>query len=177
MNPKLYGFWPATLVSYDAAKRTGEVYIEGITDGADRGLTAEFAYPVGESDKDTELQISVPAPVDVYFEMGDPRCPVVFAFRTHQDGSAVVGTRRIRQENIELIANANLTLFADQAHMQFSKMTLVVPDGLTIEGPVYCQRIEASDDVIAGGVSTKTHPHLMPIPYPPTLSPIPMENP
>lgn len=105
MNPKLYGFWPATLVSYDAAKRTGEVYIEGITDGADRGLTAEFAYPVGESDKDTELQITVPAPVDVYFEMGDPRCPVVFAFRTHQDGSAVVGTRRIRQVKVEVLAD------------------------------------------------------------------------
>lgn len=177
MNQKLYGFWPATLVSYHAKQRTGEVYIEGITDGADRGLTAEFAYPVGESDKDTELQITVPAPVDVYFEMGDPRCPVVFAFRTHQDGSAVVGTRRIRQENIELIASANLQLIADQANMQFSQMTLKVPNGLTIEGPIYCQRIEASDDVIAGGVSTKTHNHLLPTPYPPTLPPTPMENP
>lgn len=110
------GFYPAVLISYDAANRIGEVTIEGLTNGADRGLDATFAYPVGESDLDTELKIdavALPAPVWVFFEAGDPSVPVISAWRGHQDGTALVDTRRIRQKNIELLADRKITLQAN----------------------------------------------------------------
>lgn len=178
---KLNGFWPAKLTSYDAATRTGEVWIDEVTDGADRGLVAEFAYPVGEDDQDTERKITLPANVYVFFEMGDPRCPVVFAWRTRQDGSAVVGTRRIRQQNIQVLATANLNLTAERAEMSFNSMLLTVPAGLNIVGPVTCQTIEcdtvtASDDVIAAAVSLKKHPHNLNGLSSPTRPPTATEN-
>lgn len=178
---RLNGFWPAKLTSYDAATRTGEVWIDDVTDGGDRGLVAEFAYPIGEDDQDTELKITLPANVYVFFESGDPRCPVVFAWRTRQDGSAVVGTRRIRQQNIQILATANLTLTAERAEMSFNSMLLTVPAGLNIVGPVTCQTIEcesvkASDDVIAAAVSLKKHPHNLNGLSSPTRPPTATEN-
>lgn len=51
------GFKKAKILSYDAQNRTAKIHIPGLTDGASTGLTATFAYPVGDSDKDTEREI------------------------------------------------------------------------------------------------------------------------
>ena len=64
----MFNFIPAKILSYDAATRTAKVQIEGLTDGAEDGLTATFAYPVGHDDRDTEIQVLVGAEV---FERAD----------------------------------------------------------------------------------------------------------
>jgi len=101
--------WPAKIISYNRANRTVQVQIAGLTDGSDNGLTAKIAYPIGEDDRDTERQILANADVWVFFEGGDFSLPVVWAYRSHGNG-ALVGTRRIKQENIELIATEKITI-------------------------------------------------------------------
>lgn len=134
---KLNGFWPAKLTSYDAATRTGEVWIDEVTDGADRGLVAEFAYPVGEDDQDTERKITLPANVYVFFEMGDPRCPVIFAWRTRQDGSAVVGTRRIRQVKVEVLADDTVRIAgATKVILESSDVSIEASTKIRLSAPI-----------------------------------------
>jgi len=101
--------WPAKIISYNRANRTVQVQIAGLTDGSDNGLPAKIAYPIGEDDRDTERQILANADVWVFFEGGDFSLPVVWAYRSHGNG-ALVGTRRIKQENIELIATEKITI-------------------------------------------------------------------
>jgi hypothetical protein len=101
--------WPAKIISYNRDNRTVQVQIAGLTDGSDNGLPAKIAYPIGEDDRDTERQILANADVWVFFEGGDFSMPVVFAYRSHGNG-ALVGTRRIKQENIELIATEKIKL-------------------------------------------------------------------
>ncbi|MCZ3007840.1 hypothetical protein NYZ11_19905, partial [Acinetobacter baumannii] len=45
----------AKILSYNAKGRTAQVHIHGLTDGASEGITATFAYPVGDSDLDTSV--------------------------------------------------------------------------------------------------------------------------
>ncbi|KCX96510.1 hypothetical protein J572_4073, partial [Acinetobacter baumannii 1499986] len=47
------GLKRAKILSYNAKGRTAQVHIHGLTDGASEGITATFAYPVGDSDLDT----------------------------------------------------------------------------------------------------------------------------
>lgn len=108
MNKSFLGDYPATILSYDGNKRTARVSIPSVTDGLDEGITATFAYPVGDDDKDTEREILDGAECYVCFLQGDPSSPVIWGYRSHGTG-AVVDTRRIRQENIELLARANIT--------------------------------------------------------------------
>ncbi|MEY2863590.1 MAG: hypothetical protein RLY58_1297 [Pseudomonadota bacterium] len=97
------GFYPAKILSYNAAARTAQISIAGITDGAEDGLKATFAYPVGDDDKDTEREILPGADVYVFFEQSDTGCPVIAFYRSHGEG-ALKDVRRIRQKQIELIA-------------------------------------------------------------------------
>ena len=53
----MLNFIPAKILSYDAATRTAKVHTVGPTAGAEDGLTATFAYPVGHDDRDTEIQV------------------------------------------------------------------------------------------------------------------------
>lgn len=113
MNKTFLGDFPAKIVSYDADARTAKVTIPSVTDGLDEGITATFAYPVGDDDLDTERQILPGADCYIFFLQGDPYSPVIWAFRSHGKG-AIVDTRRIRQKNIELLASANITLQAEE---------------------------------------------------------------
>ncbi|MGA8882808.1 MAG: hypothetical protein WB445_04205 [Acinetobacter sp.] len=107
----LAGFKRAKILSYSAKSRTAKVHIHGMTDGASDGLTATFAYPVGDSDKDTEREILAGEDVYVFFENGEESRPVIAFFSSHGE-NAVVDTRRIRQENIELLARSNIKVQA-----------------------------------------------------------------
>ncbi len=109
MNKSYSGFFPATILKYNPNERTARVSIPTVTDGADSGITATFAYPVGHDDKDTEIQILEGAECYVFFLQGDVHSPVIFSYRSHGTG-AVVDVRRIRQENIELLAKANINI-------------------------------------------------------------------
>ncbi|WP_454667859.1 hypothetical protein [Acinetobacter calcoaceticus] len=106
------GFWPARIVSVDRKGRTANVQISPITDGLESGIKATFQYAIGEDDFDTEIQILAGADVYVFFLQGDPYSPVISGYRSRGEG-AEVGHRRIRQENIELLAEANISLKAD----------------------------------------------------------------
>ncbi|WP_098732824.1 interleukin-like EMT inducer domain-containing protein [Acinetobacter baumannii] len=101
------GLKRAKILSYNAKGRTAQVHIHGLTDGASEGITATFAYPVGDSDLDTEIQIVDGEDVYVFFENGNEERPVIHSYVSHGDG-AIVGVRRIRQDNIEFISKENL---------------------------------------------------------------------
>lgn len=101
------GLKRAKILSYNAKGRTAQVHIHGLTDGASEGITATFAYPVGDSDLDTEIQIVDGEDVYVFFENGNEERPVIQSYVSHGDG-AIVGVRRIRQDNIEFISKENL---------------------------------------------------------------------
>lgn len=106
-----YGFYPGKINSVNRPKRTAMVEIVPFTDGLDEGIEATFAYPISHDDKDTELEILNGADVYVFFDQGDPMCPVIFGYRSHGEG-AVLDYRRIRQTNIELYAKKNIKLDA-----------------------------------------------------------------
>ena len=112
MNKNYLGDWPATILSYNAEARTARISIPTVTDGLDEGITATFAYPVGDDDKDTEREILAGAECYIFFQQGSPEAPVIWAYRSHGQG-AVVDTRRIRQENIELLARVNINIHAE----------------------------------------------------------------
>lgn len=107
----MLNFIPAKILSYDAATRTAQVQIDGLTDGAEDGLTATFAYPVGHDDRDTEIQVLAGAEVYVFFAGGQLDSPVIAFYRSHGAG-AVVDTRRIRQKNIKILASNNISIEA-----------------------------------------------------------------
>ncbi len=124
MNKVLLGDYPATILSYDGNSRTARIDIPTVTDGLDEGITATFAYPVGDDDKDTEREILAGAECYIFFLQGDPSSPVIWAYRSHGKG-AVVDTRRIRQENIELLARANISLEAGEViHLKAKKVII-----------------------------------------------------
>ena len=120
---------PATLVSYDAANRTAKVSIAGLTDGVNEGITAMIAYPIGDDDLDTERELIAGADVWVFFEQGDTSMPVVAFYRRHGQGRAAVNVRRIRQQNIELLARAKVTITAND-------LVFIKAGKITIEGEV-----------------------------------------
>jgi hypothetical protein len=107
----MLNFIPAKILSYDAQQRTAQVQIDGLTDGAENGLTATFAYPVGHDDRDTEIQVLVGAEVYVFFAGGQLDSPVIAFYRSHGAG-AMVDTRRIRQKNIEILASNSISIEA-----------------------------------------------------------------
>lgn len=107
----MFNFIPAKILSYDAATRTAQVQIDGLTDGAEDGLTATFAYPVGHDDRDTEIQVLAGAEVYVFFAGGQLDSPVIAFYRSHGAG-AVVDTRRIRQKNIKILASNSISIEA-----------------------------------------------------------------
>lgn len=45
-----HGSYPATILSYDKVSRTAKVRVDMLCEGAEDGLTATFAYPIGDDD-------------------------------------------------------------------------------------------------------------------------------
>lgn len=138
MSKSYAGFFPAKIVSYNAKARTVKVSIPTVTDGLESGITAKIAYPVGHDDKDTEIEIKEGADCYIFFEQGDPSSPVMWAYSSHGVG-AIVDYRRIRQENIELLAKANININAeDTIHLKATKVIidaeLVINGDQTVNG-------------------------------------------
>lgn len=153
-------FRRAKILSYDPDTRTAKVHIFGLTDGASEGLTATFAYSVGEDDRDTEIKIlenSANTPdVYVFFDGGDEARPVIAFFSSH-GSSNVKDVRRIRQKNIEILATSKVTIKAPK---------VIINADVEINGDVThagnqktTGTITATKDVIAAGVSVVKHPH------------------
>ena len=157
-------FYPAKLVSYNPKERTAMIQMDGLTDGSD-GIKATLAYPIGDDDLDTERELLPGADVYVFFEQGDLYAPVIAFYRSHGKGRAVTDTRRIRQENIELLARARVTINAsDLVEVEAGEVRItghVVIDGdITHTGNQSTTgTVTANLDVKAGGVSLKNHTH------------------
>lgn len=156
-------FIPAKVLSYNKQNRTCQVAIQGLTDGLDDGLTASIAYPVGDDDKDTDRLISTPADAWVFFESGDIAYPVVAFFRSHSVG-AVVDSRRIRQQNIELLANKMIKLNASQSigietPTLNIKANINIDGNLSITGNTNQNGAIVASSVTASGVGLATHTH------------------
>lgn len=168
---------PATLVSYDSTNRTAKVSIAGLTDGVADGITAMLAYPIGDDDLDTERELIAGADVWVFFEQGDTAMPVIAFYRRHGQGRAAVNVRRIRQQNIELLARAQVTITAND--LIFIKASQVTIEGkVLIKGDVTHEgnssqtgsaaiqgnqaingSIRATGDIKSGGISLQSHKH------------------
>ena len=150
------GFYPAKIKSYAAKTRTARVHIDGLTDGSQDGLKATFAYPVGDDDKDTEREILSNADVYVFFEQGESSCPVIAFYRSHGEG-AVEDVRRIRQENIELLARTKITLKAPV--VQIDANLIINGDIQHTGNQTSTGTITGETDVVGGGKSLKGHAH------------------
>lgn len=163
-------FYPAKLIKYNPKDRTATVHIEGLTNGSD-GLTATLAYPIGDDDLDTERELLSDADVYVFFEQGDLYAPVIAFYRSHGKGRAVTDVRRIRQENIEVLARSRITLTA-QDLIEMTADEVHITGKVTIDGDITHNgntsqngnqntqgKITASDDVVGGGKSLKGHTH------------------
>lgn len=156
---------PAQIISYDKANRTAQVSIAGLTDGANDGITAMLAYPIGDDDRDTERELIAGADVWVFFEQGDATMPVIAFYRRHGQGLATVDVRRIRQQNIEVLARANLTLSADKV-VDIKAKTITLTGKIIIEGDIAHTGNQATNGSIAAtgsiksaGVSLSGHTH------------------
>lgn len=137
-------FQRGTIISYDQDSRTAQVHIHGLTDGSSEGLTATFAYAVGHDDRDTEIQIIIDQDPDVYvfFENGDQARPVIAFFSSH-GANTEKDTHRIRQKNIELLAEQNIDLNAPKT---------------TVHGDLHVLGKVISDvDVVAKDISLVSH--------------------
>ncbi|WP_111894524.1 hypothetical protein [Acinetobacter sp. MB5] len=156
----LLGFNRAKILSYDPSSRTAKVHIFGLTDGVSEGLTATFAYAIGEDDRDTEIKIlgnssNLPE-VYVFFDGGDEARPVIAFFSSHGSDN-VKDVRRIRQSNIEILATTKVTITAP---------TLILNADVEINGKITHQgdmtssgTITVKKDVVADGISLVEHPH------------------
>jgi hypothetical protein len=156
---------PARLINYDKINRTAQVTIAGLTDGVDTGITAMVAYPIGDDDLDTERELIKGADVWVFFEQGDTSMPVIAFYRRHGQGRAAIDVRRIRQENIEVLARASLTLSA-RDFIDIKAAQINIEGQVNINGSIsqtgdyaLTGSLIASSDVSASGVSLNSHKH------------------
>ncbi|HGW3984091.1 hypothetical protein ACRS5A_18765 [Acinetobacter baumannii] len=159
-----FGHYPATIVSVDRENRTAKVKVSPITDGLDSGITATFQYAIGENDFDTEVEILEGADVYVFFLQGDPYSPVICGYRSHGK-DAEVGHRRIRQENIELIAQHNISLIADEILLE-AKTVKIKAEKIINEGDsetTGTQTVRGKSTLEGGanidGIEFDTHKH------------------
>lgn len=117
-------WYAAVIKSYIPDKHRARVEIFGLTDDTS-GIypEAEIAYAIGDSCNDTETLIKPGDAVWVTFGMcGDSRTPIIVAYRNAHSGNTV-GTRRIRQKNIEIIATGSITINAPNIKLVHSQLT------------------------------------------------------
>ncbi len=125
MMPMLY---PATVVSYDRARRLCRIRIDGVTDGGDVMPEAEICNPIGDKSEHTEIRIIPGDRVWVAFQAEDPRFPVIMGYRPKQTGNDL-NWRRFHHENIELDADQQITIKVGATSI------VMTGSGITIETP------------------------------------------
>ena len=102
MTNAVHAFWPAEVVSYDAAKRQCRIKIPGITDGSAEMPIAEIAQSLGDMSEKTEIEILPGDRVWIMFAQGDPRFPVITWYRAKNVGNRI-GWRRWHHTNMEML--------------------------------------------------------------------------
>lgn len=162
----LAGKWPAVVNSYDPDSRTCAISIPGQTDGAEAQLIAEIEYPIGDKSRSatmTEIEILPGDLVWVEFIQGDPRYPLITGWRNPTRGNSS-GWRRWHHANIELLAEAQMRLIADESillQVGGTAILLTAADiasiaaAHSIKGPV----AQTGGDMTSDGVSVQSHQH------------------
>ena len=162
VNKQYFGYYPATILSYDAASRTARISVEPFTKNAPEGLKAIFAYAVGEDDRKTEIKVMPGDEVWIFFESGQPRAPIIAFYRSHGIG-ARIDTRAIEQENIEILANANASIMAEQISLYASNTDIysnvTIHGNLTVTGNVDAAQVTGGIVRTESGTSLGTHTH------------------
>lgn len=118
-------WYPAVVTQYIPEKHRARVNIFGLTDG-NTGIypEAEIAYAIGDIHGDTETLIQTGDEVWITFAIsGDARIPIIVAYRNPPSGN-MVGTRRFRQKNIEIIATDTVKIEAPNIIVQSSNTKL-----------------------------------------------------
>ncbi len=188
MNSAEYGFlqgwYPAIVQSYNASTRTCRVKIPGITDGGDTLPEAEIAYSLGDKSKNgtfsTETEILSGDLVWVVFQGGDPRFPIITAYRNPRAGNSAKW-RRIHHQNIEQLsetafkiksgstveieAGASITLKCGGTSLKIESSSITLQSGqINLNGAISGggdggANATFSGDVVAQGISLTTHTH------------------
>lgn len=122
MMPMLY---PATVVSYNRARRMCRIRIEGLTDGGDVMPEAELCNPLGDKSEHTEIRILPGDRVWVMFQGGDARFPVIVGYRPKNAGNDLEW-RRFHHENIELEADQEIVLKVGATRIVMSQAGIVI---------------------------------------------------
>lgn len=156
---KHYGHYPAKIKSYDRNKRRCMVDIEPFTRGSDTGIEAQLAYSIADDDRKTEVKLTVGQEVWVFFEAGDLSRPVIAYSRCHGTG-AEVGTRRIEQDKIELIAKESIKLIVGGKDITLTSSDATINAKTTVTDDLGVDKtVTAGTDVKSNGVSLTDHPH------------------
>lgn len=151
------GRYPATVKTYDAARRTCRVEIPGLTDGGDVLPEAEIEYPIGEKSKagaqSTEVEVLPGDTVWVAFIGGDARHPIITGWRNPQAGNST-GWRRFHQANIELLADAVMRLIAggDVLIQSGGTLTLKASSVAIESGTLTHNGVNVGDTHVHGGI-------------------------
>lgn len=154
-----FGFYPAKIMSYDREKRRCMVQIDPFTKGSENGIEAQLAYSIADDDYKTEVKLTAGQEVWVFFEAGLLSRPVVSYSRCHGVG-AEVGTRRIEQDKIELIANESIKLIVGEKMITLDTTTAKIEAKTEISETLDVEdQIKSNVDVVAVGVSLVDHPH------------------
>lgn len=186
----MLGWYPAIVKTYDAATRTCRVQIPGITDGGDALPLAEIAYSLGDKSRNgahaTETEILSGDAVWVVFQGGDPRYPIITAYRNPRSGNSSAW-RRVHHANIEhnadtaykiksgstieLEAGASITLKCGASTLLINDASITLQSGqINLNGPIsgggasgaaatFSGDIYSSKDVIASSISLNSHTH------------------
>jgi Type VI secretion system/phage-baseplate injector OB domain len=97
----IHGKWPGVVTSYDPAKRTCRVKVDGITDGAGEELVAQIMQAIGDRSENTEIEILPGDRVWLEFERGDARYPLIVGYRAKNVENAL-DWRRWHHKNVEI---------------------------------------------------------------------------
>lgn len=143
----LSGLYPAFVDSYNKKTRRCRVRIPSVTDGAEIYPEAEFSYNIGDNSSLTEVRIKKDDPIWIEFQKGDARHPVIIGYRPAHIGNELVW-RRFEGERIELKGDAEIFLVVEGVSIQVTSSQININGNVIVNG-----------DVIADGISLKTHTH------------------
>lgn len=164
---KYFGDYPAKILSVDKESKTARVSMEPFTKGLEEEVTATFAFPVGHDDRDTEIEVLEGAECYIFFLQGEPRSPVIWSYRSHGKDS-VVDYRRIRQENIELLARNRINIEAqEELNLTAKRITINATEQLIINAnskqngtQEVTEKSTLAVDATIGGMNFSVHYHI-----------------
>lgn len=177
-------YYPATIDSYDAARRRVRIRMTGMTDGDILLPEAELVYSLGDKSHHTEIEIKSGDAVWVDFIADDPRYPIITGYRNPEQGNSI-GWRKWHHGNIEIAADGTVIIKGANLILDFQNITTTGTttnnSPITNKSPVTNQAMVSmaggmdngsggavrcngglsisGGDVVSDGISLKNHTH------------------